>query len=96
MIKSIFDRHGSEVADQLGAWVLSQRSAIKATAEKENIECDLLVTRSFDAYFDPEQAREIKTWLQEQRRANAAWTQDVQWLEGPNLERVSSDSLADL
>jgi hypothetical protein len=88
-IKSIFDRFGQEVTDQLSSWVSSQQAAMKAIAERENIDCDLFVTRSFDAYFEPEQAKTIKSWLDEQRRANAAWTRDVQWLEGPNLERVS-------
>ncbi|KAK9424752.1 putative FAD dependent oxidoreductase [Seiridium unicorne] len=86
-IKSIFDGHGSAITEELVAWINLQRAAIKATAEKEGIDCDLRLTRSFDAYFDPEHASKIKTFLDEQRQAGAAWTSDVQWLDGPNLER---------
>lgn len=90
MLKSRFEKYGSAAAEELWTWTYSQARALKATAEKEGIDCDLLITRSLDAYFDAEQARSIKTFLEEQRQADAEWTHEVQWLEGPNLERVSA------
>ncbi|KAI1858905.1 uncharacterized protein JN550_012364 [Neoarthrinium moseri] len=88
-IKGYYDRYGPDLAEELVSLVSAQQRAIKSTVERENIECDLFVTRSFDAFFDPAQARNIKTWLEELRRNGAAWTQDIQWLEGPNIERVT-------
>lgn len=88
-VKGIIEKYGTTAGEEFIAWIASQRIAIKNTAEKEGIDCDLLVTRSFDAYFDPKQASEIKDFLDEQRQAGAVWTQDIQWFEGLNLERVS-------
>ncbi|KAI0134333.1 FAD dependent oxidoreductase-domain-containing protein [Xylariales sp. AK1849] len=88
-VKNYQEKYGPAATEEFVAWVASQRAAMKATAEKERIDCDLLVTRSFDSYFDPTQASTIKAFLEEQRQAGATWTQDVQWLEGPNLERIT-------
>ena len=67
--------------------------ALKATVEKESLDCELLVRRSFDVFFDEEHAKTIKTWLKEEREAGMAWTRNVQWLEGENLEKVSGYQL---
>lgn len=90
MLKRRFEKYGPAAAEELWTWTYAQLRAMKATAEKEGLDCDLLVTRSFDAYWDADQASSIKTFLEEQRQAEAEWTHDVQWLEGPNLERVST------
>ena len=62
---------------------------MKAVVQKEEIDCDFLVTRSFDLLFDREQAAEMKSWLKEQHSRDTEWLRDVQWLDGPNLERAS-------
>lgn len=74
----------------------AQVRAMKAVIEKEELDCDFLVTRSFDVFFDEGQAAELKVWLKTQRADGQTWLQDMQWLEGPNLERVSLDSGAAL
>jgi hypothetical protein len=89
-LKRIHDNFGPAVTEKMFSWVTSQMAAMKATVEKEDIDCDLFVTRSFDCYYDSNHASLIKAFLDEQRQAGAKWTQDVQWHEGPNLERVSS------
>jgi hypothetical protein len=56
----------------------------------EGIECDMLVTRSYDVFFEKKQAETIKSWLSEQQKRGCEWTTEIQWLEGPNLDRVSA------
>ncbi|KAH8205313.1 hypothetical protein TruAng_000560 [Truncatella angustata] len=86
-LQRVSKKYDAATAQELFSWVSSQRIAIKTTVEQEGIDCDLLVTRSFDAYFDAAQAAEVKAFVEEQRQSGATWTQDVQWFEGPNLER---------
>ncbi|KAH8198920.1 hypothetical protein TruAng_006928 [Truncatella angustata] len=88
-IKTIYDKHGPAVGEEFVELMGAQRRAIKATVETEDIECELLVRRSFDAYFDPVQAETMKRWLYGLRHNGVLWTQDMQWLEGPNLERIT-------
>jgi glycine/D-amino acid oxidase-like deaminating enzyme len=88
-LKSMQAQFGTQVAAEFAAVQAAQLRAMKAVVEKEEIECDFLVTRSFDVFFDEEQAAEMKAWVKEQHDQGADWLSGVQWLEGPNLERVS-------
>ncbi|KAF7524690.1 hypothetical protein G7054_g11341 [Neopestalotiopsis clavispora] len=88
-LKKFHDKFGSAAAQQLFDHVNSQMAAMKSAQETEGIDCDLFLTRSFDCYYDPAQASEIKAFLDQQREAGAKWTQEVQWLEGPMLEKAS-------
>ncbi|KAK6203908.1 hypothetical protein LQW54_008601 [Pestalotiopsis sp. IQ-011] len=88
-LKRYHDRFGAAAAQQLFEYVSAQMAAMKSAQEIEGIDCDLFLTRSFDCYYDPAQAAEIKAFLEEQRDAGAKWTQEVQWLEGPKLERAT-------
>ena len=92
-LKAVSDGLGAVEVDRLVAWVADQRYEIKATAEKEGIECDMLLTRSYDVYFDQDQANTVRNWITAQRDSGATWVKDIQWLEGPNLERVSAARL---
>lgn len=87
-LKNISDNYGEEVASELFDWVAAQRRGLKATAEAEGVDCAMLLTRSYDMYFDKAHAETMKTWLLGQQRKGAAWTSEIQWLEGPNLDRV--------
>lgn len=87
-LKRYHDKFSAAAAQQLFEYVGAQMAAMKSAQEIESIDCDLFLTRSFDCYYDPAQAAEIKAFLEEQRDAGAKWTQEVQWLEGPKLERV--------
>lgn len=72
----------------MSALATAQISAIKAVVEEE-IDCDFVVTRSFDIFFDEEHSGEMKAWVKEQHSQSVEWMKCVQWLDGPNLERVS-------
>lgn len=91
-LKNHSDKFGEEIASELFDWVAGQRRGLKATAEAEGIECAMLLTRSYDIYFDKAHAETMKTWFLGQQRRGAAWTTEVQWLEGPNLDRVRDSS----
>jgi hypothetical protein len=73
---------------------MSQLQGIKEAVEKEEIDCHLFVTRSFDVMFEESHALGIRDWLTEQRKGGATWTELVQWLEGENLDKVSMSSFA--
>ena len=88
-LNSIQAQLGTKVAAELAAVQAEQLHMMKAVVEKEDIECDFLITRSFDVLFDEKQAADMKAWVKEMHNQGADWLGGVQWLEGPNLERVS-------
>jgi len=65
-----------------------QIELIKDIAEKENIDCDLVLTRSFDILLDEEHAKEVREFFYKQKAKGPAWIKQTQWLEGKNLEKV--------
>ncbi|KAK2605978.1 hypothetical protein QQS21_003604 [Conoideocrella luteorostrata] len=88
-LKAFYERHGTEAVAQLVALTTAQRGAIQSIVENENIECEFLIRRSFDMYFDKEHARELKAWLAERQEEGVSWLDDLQWLEGPHLDRIT-------
>ncbi|KAH8898190.1 FAD dependent oxidoreductase [Thozetella sp. PMI_491] len=80
---------GSEETAKIGAHQAAQMTALKATVEIENLDCELQLRRSFDVFFDKEHALAAKAWLQEQRNEGVEWVKNIQWLEGENVERIT-------
>ena len=59
-LKSMQARLGAQFAAESAALQAAQLRAMKAVVEKEGIECEFLPTRSFDAFFDEQQAADMK------------------------------------
>lgn len=88
-LKRFQEQLGSDKALELFDWVAAQRREVKKAVDDEGIDCDMLVTRSYDVVFEQHQAEIIKNWLFEQQKRGLEWTTEIQWLDGPNLDRVS-------
>ncbi|KHN96071.1 FAD dependent oxidoreductase [Metarhizium album ARSEF 1941] len=87
-VKTWYEKYGPQLTARLVAWTGAQRSAIKRIVEQESLECELLVTRSYDVFYDPAQATDTKAWLLEMRQRKAEWVDGFQWLEGPHLDQM--------
>jgi hypothetical protein len=88
--KRAMEEYGLEKTNQFVQHAMDQIRAIKATVEKENLDCEFLVRRTFDVFWDEQQAQEVKTVLSEAAAAGSLWSKEVQWIEGPHLEKVRS------
>lgn len=87
-LKSWYEKHGVDAAAELVAWSEAQRHCLQKIAEEEGIECEFQVRRSFDMFFDEEHAAALKSWWTARQKEGVTWLKDMQWVEGPHLDRV--------
>lgn len=57
-IVKVLEKHGAEIAAEVGEFPVKQIYALKEVVDKEGIDCDFLLTRSFDVWMNETQARE--------------------------------------
>lgn len=57
-IAKVFDKHGKDAAAEIGEFHVKQIYALKEVVDKEELDCDFLLTRSFDVFMDEAQALE--------------------------------------
>ena len=85
-------RGGTRTAEELVAFQVRQIQALKRVIDEEAIDCDFLVTRSFDVFLESEVARERVEMVKNMVRAGVETAgREVQVLEGSEevLKRVS-------
>ncbi|RDL32065.1 FAD dependent oxidoreductase [Venustampulla echinocandica] len=90
-LSSYIKEYGVEAASELAEFELSHVKAIADLVEKEKIECDFTLTKSFDVFTDNDMAEEIKEAYFELKAAGIAKTtmDDLVWTEGEDAEKVS-------
>ncbi|PWY76133.1 FAD dependent oxidoreductase [Aspergillus sclerotioniger CBS 115572] len=86
--KPLYDDYG-DVATQVINHQLEQLSALKEVVDKESIDCDLKVTRSFDVFFEEDHAREIREFIDEKKSEGVLWAKEVEWIEGSDVDKIS-------
>jgi len=81
-------RHGADTAEHLAAFVNDHIYAIKDVVEREGIDCEFELRRSFDVFLDAEEAQIAKEGFQEALKERRSWTRERNLVDGPNLEQV--------
>lgn len=82
-------KYGAENAAEFSRFEAANILAVKALVEKENIDCDFILTRAVDIYVNPDHAKECEANYQELRRIGIAPLGDVHYLGKKDAERVS-------
>ncbi|KAJ5272350.1 hypothetical protein N7478_007475 [Penicillium angulare] len=80
---------GYQAAEEVVAHQLNQLSAIHGIAEKENIDCELRVTRSFDVFFDESHASETREFISACKEKGVAWAEDIEWIEASRSDEIT-------
>ncbi|OOF93921.1 hypothetical protein ASPCADRAFT_209176 [Aspergillus carbonarius ITEM 5010] len=88
LAKPLYDAHG-DAATQVMAHQLAQLSALKDVVDKEGIECDLKVTRSFDVFFDEDHAREVYAFIDAKKSEGVSWAKEVEWIEASDVDKIT-------
>lgn len=57
-ITKVLEKHGKKVAAEIGEFHIKQIYALKEVVDREELDCDFLLTRSFDVFMDEGQAAE--------------------------------------
>lgn len=88
-LKGWYEAHGADAATEIVEWTAAQRHGLQEIAEAEGIECEFQVRRTYDVFFEREHADELRKWMLERQKEGVSWFKDMQWVEGPHLDRVS-------
>lgn len=85
---------GPEAAKELALFQAAQVYAMKATAEKENLDCEYLLTREYEAFLSQEQSDEVQAQLEKEHNTpELDYIKDLQFVGPKFAEKVSIRTL---
>ncbi|KAJ5716661.1 hypothetical protein N7493_008572, partial [Penicillium malachiteum] len=80
---------GPDDTAEMVAHIFDQLEALKDVIKKENIDCELSVTRSFDIYFDEAHAHVMKEFVLTHKAEGAPWAEHMRWIDAPESDQIS-------
>ncbi|KAJ4391252.1 hypothetical protein N0V93_004869 [Gnomoniopsis smithogilvyi] len=83
-------RLGPKVADEYARFVDNHIYALKDVVEKEKIDCEFEVRRSYDTFASESDAQAMETAFQKCLERGDDWTKDRQWIGVEFAERLTS------
>jgi hypothetical protein len=89
LAQHLTETHGPEAAAQMVRHQLNQLTALKEVVE-EGIDCELLVTRSFDIFFDEKHAEQMFEFISREQAKGTPWVKEVEWIDKAQSDEVSS------
>ena len=82
-------QYGPETMKELSSFVIDQIYAMKATVDKEELDCDALLTRYMETYLVQSEADQAKQVFDEQLAAGYDYVEDVNYIKPAVVENVS-------
>ncbi|KAF2008758.1 FAD dependent oxidoreductase [Aaosphaeria arxii CBS 175.79] len=79
-----------EDIDELQAYVMGVMDDIKHIVEKEELDCQLELRRSFDVQTDAEDSKRLKKLFDDSRAKGARWTKDTSFIDERYAEQITS------
>lgn len=84
------DKFGTAAADQLARFVLAQIKALKEVIEKEAIDCEFELRRSYDVFKSESEAARLEVKWKGYLAKDCEWTSNVHWIGSKFAERLTS------
>lgn len=94
-IVDLIQTHGSTAAGEIVTFIRANIYAVKRVIEKEKLEAESELRRSFDVSLDEEDAKEVKKEFEEQLESEFPLTEDLGYVGEEFAERVRIDSSND-
>ena len=85
---SMIQQYGVEAANEFAAFVYNQKYAIKGCVEREELDCEFEMRRSFDVFLDEGEAKEAKSWFQQCLKEGHEWTHECDLVDEKHVEQV--------
>lgn len=89
-IMSVLQKHGAEAANQFAALIRAQIDALKNLVEKEQLDCEFELRRSYDVFLHADEAREMEARWRECLQRGYPWTREHDFVGEAFAERVTS------
>lgn len=87
-IVELIQKYGSTTAGEIGEFIQSNIYGVKRVIDRENIEAEAELRRSFDVSIDEEDARDVKRQFERQLDSEFPLTEDLGYVGEAFAERV--------
>ena len=87
-ILGFLEREGPVVAEEMAQFVNDQIYALKRAVEKEGLDCEFELRRTFDVFLDAEEAEEVIRGFRSSLKAGHNWTREVDLIGKKFAEQV--------
>lgn len=84
------DKFGVTAADELARFVWAQSPALKEVIEREDIDCEFELRRSYDVFKSEAEAARLEAKWKEYLSKGCEWTSNVYWTGSKFAERLTS------
>ena len=88
-IQKLIEQHDLEGATEIRDLCIAQIYALKHIVEKEGLDCEFELRRSYDVFLDETEAEEVRKKFDANVKAGERWTQDVDFIGADFVEQVS-------
>ena len=86
--RGLIEKHGLELSIEIYEHISQQVAAIKNVVEKEDLDCEFEVRRSFDVFQDLDEAMKNQDEFQKSLEAGEKWTEHIQSIGSGMAEQV--------
>lgn len=83
------ERYGIEAATEIVRFEISHLKIMEDLVRKENIDCDLTFTRSYDMYLDEDQLKKAKVFYDFMLDQGLDFMDDVEYMSQAETQDVS-------
>lgn len=95
MFKAI-DRFGLKAATEFRNLVAQQKFAMKDVIQREGLDVQFELRRSYDCFIDQDEANEVKQKFFASVGRGEEWTRDVDFVLPEHVEQVSDQSIVEM
>ncbi|GAB1740694.1 hypothetical protein NU219Hw_g5783t2 [Hortaea werneckii] len=89
-LMSMIQEYGIGAANEFAAFVYNQKYAMKECVEREGLDCEFEMRRSFDVFLDEGEAKEAKAWFRKCLKEGHEWTHECDWIDEKHVEQITS------
>jgi hypothetical protein len=87
-MKKLLKEHGLEAANSLAAFVKAQQYHMKDAVDRENLDCEFEMRRTYDVYTDEQDAKEAEELYRTAITEGHQWARDLDFVGGEFVEQV--------
>lgn len=85
----VIKRHGLDAARELALFEVSHIKAIKDVIEREQIDCDLVMTRNMNIWQDADRGNRVRKIIEDLKAQGLEILDDIVFLPEDDIESVS-------
>jgi hypothetical protein len=87
-LQKVFEEHGVEAANEFAAFALAQQYHMKDAVDREGLDCEFEMRRSYDVHIDEEDAKQAEELYRTAMREGYPWARDLDFVGPEFVEQV--------